>query len=216
MLFDWLFWKKISFSYYITHRTAYMMLVLWNICTNLFLLKPAQAEKKYCLTAALMWPCWYITNFRWRESVPLQHFFNHISDHPTSAFLFPSQDVLNVLFANCTSLPIHICCVLPAKSIVAPHVSSSHLWDVTLAIVVQVSHRLTREPGCVAILRTTPCKKMIVNTKQEIECNIKPQLLSCVVQCAYMKVVGAPKFSQKSLYLSQFITLAAQISSKYL
>ena len=39
-MFDGLFSKKISFSYYITHQTAY-----WNISSDMFQLKPAQAEK---------------------------------------------------------------------------------------------------------------------------------------------------------------------------
>ena len=45
LLFRGLFSKTISFSYNITHYTDYMMLVLWNTCTNLFLPKPAQSEK---------------------------------------------------------------------------------------------------------------------------------------------------------------------------
>ena len=52
--FDGINSKKISFSNYITHQTAYLMLALWNIYSDMFLLKPAQAEKNECLTAGLV------------------------------------------------------------------------------------------------------------------------------------------------------------------
>ena len=70
LVLDGINWKKSQFSYWISHQTAYLMLVLWNMCTNLFLPKPAQAEKNKCLTAALMLPRRYLTDFRWRERVP--------------------------------------------------------------------------------------------------------------------------------------------------
>ena len=46
LLFDGLYSKKISFSFYISYPTIDLMTVLWNTSTNLFLPKPAQAEKK--------------------------------------------------------------------------------------------------------------------------------------------------------------------------
>ena len=91
---------------------------------------------------------------------------NHISGSTQiAAFVFHLWDILNLLFTNCARLPICICGVLPAESIVAPHVSPSHLWDVTLAVVIQVSHGLARDPCGVAILWTTTCKTLCANTQ---------------------------------------------------
>ena len=69
--FDGINNKKFSFSNYITHQTAYLMLTLWNICYNMFLPKTAQAEKNVCLTAALLLLRRFLANLRWCENVPL-------------------------------------------------------------------------------------------------------------------------------------------------
>ena len=59
-----IYWiRKSQFCYYLSHQTANMKLVLWNICANLFLLKPAQAEINECVTAAHMPPHRFLTNF---------------------------------------------------------------------------------------------------------------------------------------------------------